>query len=100
MASRPSTADGISDGIPIPRDDIDEITGRIEALEPTRSEKISPDDVGRVLASFESQLMALNKALSGTVSAGVSGLSKECEQTAEEVHDLNLELGIVVRETG
>lgn len=98
MASRPSTAeDHLSDGVPVSVDEIDEITGRIEVLESERSEKISSDDVGRVLASFESQLMELNKALSGTAS---TSLRKACEETEEEVHGLNQELKIAVGETG
>lgn len=101
MASRPSTAeDHLMDGVPVAIDEMDEITGRINVLESDRSEKISPDDVGRVLASFESQLMELNRALSSTAKAGVRKLSKECKETEEEVHGLNLELKIAVGETG
>lgn len=101
MASRPSTAeDHLMDGVPVAVDELDEITGRIEVLESERSEKMSPNDVGRVLASFESQLMELNIALSSTAKAGVRKLSRECRETEEEVHDLNLELKIAVRETG
>ena len=85
------------DGIPVAIDELDEITGRIKVLESERSEKIGPDDVGRVLASFESQLMELNKALSGTVGAS---LREECEQTEEDIHGLNQELKIAVGETG
>ena len=98
MASRPDTAeDHLTDGVPIAIDELDEITGRISVLESERSEKIGPDDVGRVLASFESQLMELNKALSGTVS---TSLREECEQTEEDIHGLNQELKIAVGETG
>jgi len=97
MAHRPGT---VTDGVPIAIDELDEITGRINVLESDRSEKIGPDEVGRVLASFESQLMELNRALSSTAKAGVRKLSRECKETEEDVHGLNLELEIAARETG
>ena len=101
MASRPGTADDdFMDGVPIVIDDIDEITGRIDILESSKSEILGPQDLGRVLASFESQLMELNRALVSTASVGVRALKKECKKTEEEVHGLNSELRIAVGESG
>jgi len=101
MASRPDTADNhLSDGIPVSVEDIDEITDRIDMLESKKSETLGSHELGQVLASFESQLMELNRALSKEASVVVRRLSEECEKTEEEVHDLNSELRIAVGEPG
>jgi len=101
MASRPGTADDdFMDGVPVAINEIDEITNRIDILESSKSETLGSQDLGRVLASFESQLMELNRALSRTASVGVRTLKRECEKTEEEVHGLNSELRIAVGESG
>ena len=87
----------LSDGVPRPVNELDEITDAIEVLKIPESGTMSADQVGRVLASFESQLMELNRELGGAASSNVRKLRRECERTEEEVHGLNSELSVVVK---
>lgn len=103
MSNRADTATKheMSDGVPQTVDVVDEITDAIEVLEIPERGRMDSEDLGRVLASFESQLIELNQTLSGPACNGVRKLRAECEITEEEVHGLNTELGVVVKgETG
>lgn len=92
----------------IPKDDLDEITDRIEVLAshpPPHKQDLSSDDLGKILSSFEASLLELNKSLTNATRANrstVKSLSEECKKTTETVADLNTELALVVRrsETG
>lgn len=92
-----TAAEYLLDGVPSRVDETEEISSRIERIKVPDSEGISPEGLGRVLASFESQLMELNQTLRQSVNSNVRRLKAECEKTEEEVRGLNSELNVVVR---
>ena len=87
----------------IPQEDFEEITDRIEILTshpPAPSQNISSDDLGKILSSFEADLLKLNERLSKAQRANRSTMkdfSEECKKTTEAAADLNTELAIVTR---
>jgi len=98
VSNRATTAkEHLSDGVPSVIDVAEEISTQIEMLEIPEGGKMDSNQLGRVLASFESQLMELNQMLRGPASSSVQKLKTECRRTEEEVHGLNSELNVVVK---
>jgi hypothetical protein len=94
-----SRSDSESDAIP--RSEIDEITDRILLIEASDPPPVSDADLSKVLASFEEQLLELNRALKGAASGRIEALRKECSLTRRAVNGLNSELdGVVKGHTG
>jgi hypothetical protein len=87
----------------VPQEDFEEITDRIDLLtsRPPKPEvKMSSDDLGKLLASFEADLCRLNGSLTKESRANRSTLkdfSTEVEKTKKSVDELNSELNVVVR---
>jgi len=87
----------------IPDKDFEEITDRIEILTmrpQSPDTKISNDDLGKILSSFEADLLKLNKALSKETRANRTTLkdfSEECKKTTEAAAGLNTELALVTQ---
>lgn len=101
----PIRAVSVSDAVP--QEDFEEITDRIDLLNsqpPTPGTKLSNDDLGRILASFESDMLKLNGTLakeSRTNRKTLKDFSAEVEKTKKSVDGLNSELNVVVkREAG
>lgn len=94
-----SRSDSESDATP--RSEIDEITDRILLIEASEAPPVSDADLGKVLASFEEQLLELNRALKSVASGRIEALRKECSLTRRAVNGLSLELdGVVKGHTG
>lgn len=83
--------------------DFEEITDRIEILTmrpPPPDTKISSDDLGKLLSSFESDLLKLNESLSKATRTNRTTLkdfSEECKKTTEAAAGLNTELALVTQ---
>jgi len=94
----PDRGKAISDGVP--REILDEITDRLGSLvdKGWESPAQSDNDLARVLASFEEQLMRLNRELRNGASGRMKAVREECEETRELVSDLNADLDGVVKE--
>jgi hypothetical protein len=98
VSTRADTAEQhLSDGVPSAIDVVEEVSTQIEMLEIPEGARMDPDELGQVLASFESQLMELNQKLRGSASSDVQKLRLECKRTEDEVHGLNSELNVVVK---
>jgi len=100
MANRSPT---ISDGVP--QEVLDEITDRLGHMtdvdagwDDGASKKIGDEDLARVLASFEADLMRLNRELRDEASVKMKAVRAEYEETREVVSDLNADLNGVVKE--
>ena len=87
----------------MPKDEIDEITDRIEMLQANplpSAPPMSEQDLSMILAKFEANLGKLNQSLGKEARAArttIKTFSDECEKTKESVADLNTELNLVVR---
>lgn len=91
----PKRAPSRSDAVPL--EEIVEITDRIDMMEIPESTTRSEEDLGDILASFEGQLLELNKALRESTSGKVGTLSKECQLTRRAVAGLNSDLNVVIK---
>lgn len=81
----------------IPESEIEEITDRIDLMELTKPASMSDEDLSRVLASFEEQLLELNEALQSETGGKIVAFRKECSLTHRAVKGLNSELDVVVK---
>lgn len=87
----------------IPQDEFEEITDRIELLTahpPAPGQNISSDDLGKILSSFESDLLKLNEKLKREGRANrttFKDFSDECKKTTEAAAGLNTELALVTQ---
>ena len=98
----PTHGRALSQSDAVPQEAFEEISDRIDLLEGMQapSAPVSHDELGRILSSFEAQLLELNKSLTKETRATrvtLNAFSDECKKTAETVADLNTELDIVVR---
>ena len=81
----------------VPEDEVEEITDRIDLMELVEPSTMSDEDLGRVLASFEEQLLELNQALKDEASGKIVAFRKECSLTRRAVNGLSSELDDVVK---
>ena len=80
------------------RDEVEEITDRIDLMERTEAvASMSDEALGKVLASFEEQLLELNQALKNVASGKIVEFRKECSLTRRAVSGLSSELDDVVK---
>jgi hypothetical protein len=95
----PKRAPSESDAVPraIHQDEIEELTDRIHMLDVSESTPRSEEDLGDVLASFEGQLLELNKALRESTDGKIGTLHQECQLTRRAVVGLNSELDVVIK---
>jgi len=89
--SRASSSNGV------PQGEIEELTDRIHMLEIPDSQPRSEEDLGDILASFEGQLIELNKALRESTDGKIDTLEEECRLTRRAVVGLNSDLNVVIK---
>lgn len=86
MPPRADTEPGLE---AVPRDQIEEITDRIDMLVLPKPKEMTDDELNAVMASFEEQLLRLNQTLQRETDGKIQSLSVECKRTEEVIEGLN-----------